>query len=82
MTADVIYLTEKLIVVQKIKFSCFEWFLWAFKVLRGVSNTYHSVSGPRGHHGNAFSLAFLFPAFCRAVPLYDFNFKMILLQGP
>lgn len=60
----VIYQTEKLIIVQKMEVFCFQSFLQTFKVLKGSSNTYCSIPGPKGHQGNASSLALVLPALC------------------
>lgn len=69
--------TEKLIIVQKIEVFCFQSSLQTFKVLRGVSNTYCSIPGPKGHHGNACSLALLLPALCSV----QLSLTGIILQG-
>lgn len=80
MVADVIYLTEKLITVQKMGFSCLQWFLWAFKVPRGVSDTYPSIRGPAVAMPPAWLFSSQLSSLC-SCPSLGFFHKTILLQG-
>lgn len=81
---DVICLTEKLIMVQRMEFSCFQWFLKVFKVLRAVSNTYRPVPGPKGTAAMPSARLFrsqLCPS-STAVAHCDIFYKTILSQAP
>lgn len=81
MIGDVICLTEKLIMVQKMEFSCFQWFLKIFEVLRGVSNTYRPVPGPKWHHGNGIFFTRLF--LCKDLELTAFYYcNDLCRKGP